>query len=186
MLRACALYFGTTIYRWRNFLIEIATILVLAAQDRQKSYADNRKRAIEFQVGDFVLLKISPWKGGVRKRGKLSPRFIGPFKVMARVGAVAYRLELQEGLNRLHNTFHVSHLRKCLADESTFVPLDDIELDEKLNYIEEPVAILDRKMKKLRNKEISQVLVRWKYKKGADMTWETEEEMLKYYRNLFM
>ncbi|KAI3760166.1 hypothetical protein L1987_50557 [Smallanthus sonchifolius] len=157
-----------------------------AAQDRQKSYADNRKRAIEFQVGDFVLLKVSPWKGVIRfrKRGKLSPRFIGPFKVIANVGTVAYRLELPEGLNRLHNTFHVSHLRKCLADESTFVPLDDIELDEKLNYVEEPVAILDRKVKRLRNKEISQVLVRWKHRKGAEMTWETEEEMLKHYPNL--
>ncbi|KAI3717316.1 hypothetical protein L1987_68865 [Smallanthus sonchifolius] len=109
-----------------------------AAQDRQKSYAVNRKRAIEFQVGDFVLLKVSPWKGVIRfrKRGKLSPRFIGPFKVIAKVGTVAYRLELPEGLSRLHNTFHVSHLRKCLADESSFVPLDDIELDEKLNYVE--------------------------------------------------
>ncbi|KAI3732361.1 hypothetical protein L1987_63565 [Smallanthus sonchifolius] len=153
-----------------------------AAQDRQKSYADNRK------VGDFVLLKVSPWKGEIRfrKRGKLSPCFIGPFKVIARVGATAYRLELQEGLSRLHNTFHMSHLRKCMADESTFVPLDDIELNKKLIYIEKLVAILDRKMKKLRNKEISLVLVRWKYKKGADMTWKTEEEMLKYYPNLFM
>ncbi|KAI3777173.1 hypothetical protein L1987_46969 [Smallanthus sonchifolius] len=126
-------------------------------------------------MGDFVLLKVSPWKGVIRfrKRGKLSPRFIGPFKVIARVGVVAYRLELPEGLSRLHNTFHVSHLRKCLADESTFVPLDDIKLDEKLNYVEEPVAILDRKVKHLRNKEISQVLVRWKHKKGAEMTWET-------------
>ncbi|KAI3775134.1 hypothetical protein L1987_49703 [Smallanthus sonchifolius] len=159
-----------------------------AAQDRQKSYADNRKRAIEFQVEDFVLLKVSPWKGVIRfrKRGKLSPCFIGPFKVIARVGAVAYLLELPEGLSRLHNTFHVSHLRKCLPDESTFVPLDDIELDEKLNYVEEPVAILDRKMKRLRNKEICQVLVRWKHKKRAEMTWETEEEILKYYPNLFM
>ncbi|KAI3818148.1 hypothetical protein L1987_11951 [Smallanthus sonchifolius] len=154
-----------------------------AAQDRQKSYADNRRRAIEFQVGDFVLLKVSPWKGVIRfrKREKLSPRFIGSFKVIAKVGAVAYRLELPEGLSRLHNTFHVSHLRKCLAGESTFVPLD-----EKLNYVEEPVAILVRKVKRLRNKKISQVLVRWKHRRGAEMTWETEEEMLKHYPNLFM
>ncbi|KAI3741139.1 hypothetical protein L1987_58806 [Smallanthus sonchifolius] len=195
MLRACALDFGGS---WDDHLplaefsynnsYHSSIARLKAAQDRQKSYAANRKRAIEFQVGDFVLLKVSPWKWVIRfrKQGKLSPRFIGPFKVMARVGAVAYRLELPEGLSRLHNTFHVSHLRKCLADESTFVPLDDIEIDEKLNYVEEPMAILDRKVKRLRNKEISQVLVRWEHRKGAEMTWETEEEMLKFYPNLFM
>ncbi|KAI3712329.1 hypothetical protein L1987_70880 [Smallanthus sonchifolius] len=149
-----------------------------AAQDRQKSYADNRKRVIEFQVGDFVLLKVSPWKRVIRfrKRGKLSPRFIRLFKVMARVGVVAYRLELPEGLSRLHNTFHVSHLRKCLAEESTFVPLDDIELDERLNYVEEPVAILDRKVKKLRNKEISQVLVKIEFIYVAEIVLEQERK----------
>ncbi|KAI3824164.1 hypothetical protein L1987_05613 [Smallanthus sonchifolius] len=158
-----------------------------AAQDRQKSYADKRRRPIEFQVGDFMLLKVSPWKGVIRfrKRGKLSPRFIGPFKVVDRVGKVAYRVELPGELSKLHNTFHVSHLRKCLADESTFVPIDDIKVDEKLNYVEEPISILDRKVKCLRNKEISQVLVKWKHRKGAETTWESEEEMLKYYPNLF-
>ncbi|KAI3816044.1 hypothetical protein L1987_15729 [Smallanthus sonchifolius] len=188
MLRACALDFGGN---WDNHLplAEISYNNSYHSRiDRQKSYADNRKRAIEFQVADFVLLKVSPWKRVIRfrKRGKLSPRFIGPFKVIARVGAVAYRLELPEGLSRLHNKFHVSHLRKCMTDESTFVPLDDIILDEKLNYVEEPVAILDRKVKRLRNKEIFQVLLTWKHKKGAEMTWKTEEEMLKYYPNLFM
>ncbi|KAD7477209.1 hypothetical protein E3N88_00345 [Mikania micrantha] len=105
-----------------------------AAQDRQKSYADKRRRPIEFHVGDFVLLKVSPWKGVIlsRKRGKLSPRFIGPFKIIARVGEVAYRLELPEELSGIHNTFHVSYLRKCLADESACVPLEDIEIDDKL------------------------------------------------------
>ncbi|KAD1196172.1 hypothetical protein E3N88_43174 [Mikania micrantha] len=135
-----------------------------AAQDRQKSYADKRRRPIEFQVGDFVLLKVSPWKGVIRfrKRGKLSPRFIGPFKIIARIGEVAYRLELPEELSGIHNTFHVSYLRKCLADESAYVPLEDLVIDDKLNYIEKPVAILDRKVKQLRNKTINQVMVQWK------------------------
>ncbi|KAK1415113.1 hypothetical protein QVD17_30884 [Tagetes erecta] len=158
-----------------------------AAQDRQKSYADKRRRPIEFQEGDYVMLKVSPWKGVIRfrKRGKLSPRFIGPFKIIDRVGKVAYRLELPEELNGIHNTFHVSYLRKCLADETACVPLNDIEVNEKLNYVEKPVAILDHKVKQLRNKEINQVKVQWKHRRGSDTTWESEEEMKKYYPELF-
>ncbi|XP_076939907.1 uncharacterized protein LOC143608841 [Bidens hawaiensis] len=158
-----------------------------AAQDRQKSYADKRRRPIEFQVGDYVMLKVSPWKGVIRfrKRGKLSTRFIGPFKITARVGKVAYRLDLTEELNGIHNTFHVSYLRKCLADETACVPLNDIEVDDKLNYVEKHVAILDRKVKQLRNKDISQVKVQWKHRRGSDTTWEAEDEMRKYYPELF-
>ena len=118
---------------------------------------------MEFQVGDMVLLKVSPWKGVIRfrKRGKLGPRFIGPFRVLARVGRVAYRLDLPEELSQIHNTFHVSQLRKCLVDESAVVPLEDIQVDSSLNYIERPDAILDRKTKTLRNKEIQLVKVQW-------------------------
>ncbi|KAD2394277.1 hypothetical protein E3N88_41254 [Mikania micrantha] len=152
-----------------------------AAQDRQKSYADKRRRPIEFDVGDRVLLKVSPWKGIIRfrRRGKLSPRYIGPFQIKARVGKVAYRLDLPEELNGIRPTFHVSHLRKCLADELAYVPLDDIEIDDRLNYIEEPVAIVDTKEKQLRNKMVRQVRVQWKHRKGSDTTWETEDEMRK-------
>ncbi|KAD3640698.1 hypothetical protein E3N88_29921 [Mikania micrantha] len=158
-----------------------------AAQDRQKSYADKRRRPIEFQVGDLVLLKVSPWKGVIRfrKRGKLSPRFIGPFKIIARIGEVAYRLELPDELSGIHNTFHVSYLRKCLADESAYVPLEDLEIDDKLNYVEKPVAILDRKVKQLRNKSLNQVKVQWKNRRGSDATWESEDEIRKFYPFLF-
>ena len=121
-----------------------------------------------------------------QKRRKLSPRFIGPFQVLKRVGKVAYQLELPAELGKLHSTFHVSHLRKCLADESTVVLIDDIEVDECLNYVERPVAIVDRQVKRLRNKEFNQVLVKWQHRRGADMTWESKEEMLKYYPNLFV
>ncbi|KAK1406152.1 hypothetical protein QVD17_41439 [Tagetes erecta] len=159
-----------------------------AAQDRQKAYANKRRRPVEFQVGDYVLLKVSPWKGVIRFRkcGKLSPRFIGPFKIVDRVGKVAYRLELPEELSKLHNTFHVSQLRKCLADESTFVPIDDIEVDENLNYVEEPVSILDRRVKCLRNRKISQVLVQWKHRKRSETTWDSEKEMRESYPKLFL
>ncbi|KAJ9547488.1 hypothetical protein OSB04_020031 [Centaurea solstitialis] len=149
------------------------------AQSRQKSYADKRRSDLEFAVGDKVLLKVSPWKGVIRfrKRGKLGPRFIGPFIVVARVGKVAYRLDLPPELSQIHNTFHVSQLRKCLADESAHVPLDDIQVDERLNYAERPVAILERKTKALRNKEIGIVKVQWEHRKGSEWTWEPEEEM---------
>ncbi|XP_021984904.1 uncharacterized protein LOC110880755 [Helianthus annuus] len=133
------------------------------------------------------MLKVSPWKGVIRfrKKGKLSPRFIRPFTIVERVGKVAYRLELPEELSGIHSTFHVSHLRKCLADETTYVHYDDIEVDDRLNYVVRPIAILDRKVKTLRNKEINQVRVKWEHKKGADTTWESEEEMQRLYPTLF-
>ncbi|GJY29637.1 putative reverse transcriptase domain-containing protein [Tanacetum coccineum] len=105
-----------------------------AAHDRQKSYADLKRKPMEFQVGDKVMLKVSPWKGVVRfgKRGKLNPRYVGPFKVLKRVGDVAYKLKLPEELSRVHNTFHVSNLKKCHADEPLAVPLDELHFDDKL------------------------------------------------------
>ncbi|GJW81610.1 putative reverse transcriptase domain-containing protein [Tanacetum coccineum] len=105
-----------------------------AAQDRQKSYADRKRKPMEFEVGDRVMLKVSPWKGVVRfgKRGKLNPRYVGPFKVLAKVGKVAYRLELPQELSRVHHTFHVSNLKKCYADEPLVMPLEGIHVDDKL------------------------------------------------------
>ena len=158
-----------------------------AAQSRQKSYADKRRSELEFQVGDLVLLKVSPWKGIIRfrKRVNLGPRFIGPFKVLARVGKVAYRLQLPAKLSEIHNVFHVSQLRKCVPDEIAIVPLDDIQVDNSLNYVEKPIAILERKTKTLRNKEIGLVKVQWQHRRGSEWTWEPEEEMRKQYPELF-
>ncbi|GJU69722.1 putative reverse transcriptase domain-containing protein [Tanacetum coccineum] len=112
-----------------------------AAQDRQKSYADRKRKPMEFEIGDRVMLKVSPWKGVVRfgKRGKLNPRYVGPFKVLAKVGKVAYRLELPQELSRVHHTFHVSNLKKCYADEPLVMPLEGIHVDDKLQFVEEPV-----------------------------------------------
>ncbi|GKB35605.1 putative reverse transcriptase domain-containing protein [Tanacetum coccineum] len=107
---------------------------IQAAQDRQKSYADLKRKPMEFEIGDRVMLKVSPWKGVVRfiKRGKLKPRYVGPFKVLAKVGDVAYRLELPQELSRVHSTFHVSNLKKCYSDEPLAMPLDGIHVDDKL------------------------------------------------------
>nr|GFA64770.1 putative reverse transcriptase domain-containing protein [Tanacetum cinerariifolium] len=116
-----------------------------AARDRQKSYFDLKRKPMEFQVGDKVMFKVSPWKGVVRfgKRGKLNPRYVGPFKVLERIGDVAYKLDLSEELSRVHNTFHVSNLKKCHADEPLAVPLDGLHFDDKLQFVEEPVEIMD-------------------------------------------
>ncbi|GJV51982.1 hypothetical protein Tco_1447723 [Tanacetum coccineum] len=107
----------------------------------KKSYADRKRKPMEFEVGDRVMLKVSPWKGVVRfgKRGKLNPRYVGPFKVLAKVGKVAYRLELPQELSRVHHTFHVSNLKKCYADEPLVMPLEGIHVDNKLQFVEEPV-----------------------------------------------
>ncbi|GKD15984.1 putative reverse transcriptase domain-containing protein [Tanacetum coccineum] len=123
-----------------------------AARDRQKSYADLKRKPMEFQVRDKVMLKVSPWKRVVRfgKRGKLNPRYVGPFKVIDRVGEVAYKLELPEESSRVHNMFHVSNLKKCHADEPLAVPLDGLHLDDKLHFVEEPLEIVGREVKRLK------------------------------------
>ncbi|GKB43647.1 hypothetical protein Tco_0888589 [Tanacetum coccineum] len=127
-----------------------------AARDRQKSYTDLKRKPMEFQVGDKVMLKVSPWKGVVRfgKRGKLNPRYVGPFKVLEKVGSVAYKLELPQELSRVHNTFHVSNLKKCYADEPLAVPLDGLHFDDKLQFVEEPIEIMDREVKRLKQSHI--------------------------------
>ncbi|GJU77305.1 hypothetical protein Tco_1274375 [Tanacetum coccineum] len=158
-----------------------------AAHDRQKSYADLKRKPMEFQVGDKVMLKVSPWKGVVRfgKRGKLNPRYVGPFKVIGKVGEVAYKLELPEELSRVHNTFHVSNLKKCHADEPLAVPLDELHLDDKLHFVEEPVEIVGREVKRLKRSRIPLVKVRWNSKRGPEFTWEREDQFKKKYPHLF-
>nr|GEZ53356.1 putative reverse transcriptase domain-containing protein [Tanacetum cinerariifolium] len=135
---------------------------IQAARDRQKSYADVRRKPLEFQLNDKVMLKVSPWKGVIRfgKRGKLNHCYIGHFKILAKVGTVAYRLELSEQLSRVHSTFHVLKLKKCMADEPLAIPLDEIQVDDKLNFIEEPVEIIDREVKRLKQSRIPIVKVR--------------------------
>ncbi|GJT73905.1 putative reverse transcriptase domain-containing protein [Tanacetum coccineum] len=140
------------------------------ARDRQKSYADNRRKPLEFNVGDYVLLKVSPWKGMVRfgKKGKLEPRFVRPFEIIEKVGPVAYRLDLPEELNGVHDTFYVSNLKKCLADPTLQVSLDEIQVDAKLNFMEEPVEILEKEFKKLKQSRITIVKVWWNSKRGPE------------------
>ncbi|GKA26177.1 hypothetical protein Tco_0712286, partial [Tanacetum coccineum] len=165
MLRACVIDFGkdllfvglrleTLSSPVRKLFMKQEKIIqikkrIQAARDRQKRYADRRRKPLEIEVGDKVILKVSPWKGVIRfgKRGKLNPRYIRPFKILAKVGTLAYRLELPEQLSRVHSTFHVSNLKKCFADEPLAIPLDEIQINDKLNFIEEPVEIMDQEVK---------------------------------------
>nr|GFD07888.1 putative reverse transcriptase domain-containing protein [Tanacetum cinerariifolium] len=133
------------------------------------------------------MLKVSPWRGVVRfgKRGKLNPRYVGPFKVLERVRDVAYKLDLLEELSRVHNTFHVSNLKRCHADEPLAVPLDRLHFDDKLHFIEEPVEIADHEVKRLNRSRILLVKVRWNSKRGPEFTWEHEDQFRKKYPHLF-
>ncbi|GKE57193.1 hypothetical protein Tco_1496378 [Tanacetum coccineum] len=156
------------------------------ARDRQKSYADRRRKLLEFEVGDKVMLNVSPWKVVIRfgKRGKLNPRYKGPFRIIAKVGMLAYRLELPEQLSRVHSTFHVSNLKKCFVDEPLAILLEDIQIDDKLNFTKEPVEIMDREVKRLKQNRIPIVKVRWNSRRGPEFTWEREDQMNKKYPHL--
>ncbi|GJR93339.1 putative reverse transcriptase domain-containing protein [Tanacetum coccineum] len=158
-----------------------------AARDRQKSYVDQRRRPLKFEVGDKVMLKVEPWKGVVRfgKHGKLNPRYIGPFQIIERIGPVAYRLELPQELSRVHNVFHVCNLKKCLSDDTLVIPLEEIQLDDKLNFVEEPVEIMDREVKQLKRSRIPIVKVRWNARRGPEYTWEREDQFKEKYPHLF-
>ncbi|GKC19040.1 putative reverse transcriptase domain-containing protein [Tanacetum coccineum] len=158
-----------------------------AAGDQQRSYTNVRRKPLEFQVGDRVMLKVSPRKGVIRfgKRGKLNLRYIGPFKILKRVDPVAYKLELPEELRNVHNTFHVFNLKKCLSDESLVIPMKELRLNDKLNFVEEPVEIMDREVKKLRQSRIPIIKIRWNSKRGPEFTCEREDEIRVKYPHLF-
>nr|GEW62509.1 putative reverse transcriptase domain-containing protein [Tanacetum cinerariifolium] len=133
---------------------------------------------LEFSVGDKVLLKVSTKKGVIE-------RYVGPFKIVERIGPVAYRLRLSQKLVGIHDTFHVSNLKKCLADVNLHVSLDEVKVDDKLQFVEEPIEILDRRVKKLKRGWIPIVKVRWNSRQGPKFTWEREDEMKRKYPHLF-
>jgi hypothetical protein len=159
-----------------------------AAQSRQKSYADKRRREIGFNPGDFVYLKVSPIRGTRRfqVQGKLAPRYIGPYRVLKKVGAVAYRLELPEEMSDIHPVFHVSQLRRCLrVPEGEHVPVETIDLQPDLRYQEVPVKILDTVTRRTRNSEVRICRVQWSRHGEEEATWEREEALKKEFPHLF-
>ncbi|KAM6548415.1 hypothetical protein CsatB_020091 [Cannabis sativa] len=172
-----------------NEAIQKIRARMITAQSRQKSYADLKRRDIEFEVGDHVFLRVTPRKGlSVKrfgKRGKLSPRYVGPFQILDRVGSVAYRIALPPSLSGVHNVFHVSQLRKYVSDPSHVLSYETLGLQEDLSYNERPVKILDQKDRILRNKTITLVKVLWRNSVVEEATWELESDMREQYPELF-
>ncbi|GJT80828.1 putative reverse transcriptase domain-containing protein [Tanacetum coccineum] len=142
---------------------------------------------MEFEVGDRFMFKVSPWKGVVRfgKRGKLNPRYVRHFKVLAKVRRVAYRLELPQELSRVHHTFHVSNLKKCYDDEPLVIPLEGIHVDDKHQFVEEPIEIIEREIKRLKRSRIPLVKVYWNSRRSSEFTWEREDSFKQKYPQLF-
>jgi hypothetical protein len=160
---------------------------LVAAQSRQKSYADLRRRELEFEVGTKVFLKVAPMKGVMRfgRRGKLSPRYVGPFEILEKIGAVAYRLALPPNLSGIHNVFHISMLRKYVPDPTHVLESEPLQIQSNMTYEETPTRILDRKEQVLRNKTISLVKVLWSNHSVEEASWELEESMREKYPYLF-
>ncbi|XP_073061881.1 uncharacterized protein [Primulina eburnea] len=158
-----------------------------AAQDRQAAYANKRRRPLEFQQGDRVFLKVFPFRGTVRfvMKGKLAPRYVGPYEILQRIGALAYRLALPPSLLGIHDVFHVSMLRKYEPDPSRVLDISEVQLDPDVSYVERPVCILDRFERELRSNLIPMVKVQWEHRGIEKTTWETERHMRELYPYLF-
>ena len=172
----------------RQGIVDIIRDRLKIAQSRQKSYADQKRRTWEPAIGDLVYLKVSPMKGVKRFGviGKLSPRYIGPFKVLSGNRGVSFELDLPERLSQVHNVFHVSQLRKCLKAPDETISHEEVELQADLTYEERPSKILEENWKRLRNRAIKYCKVQWKHHpvKGKP-TWEKEEDLRKSYPELF-
>ncbi|XP_038885841.1 uncharacterized protein LOC120076137 [Benincasa hispida] len=157
------------------------------AWDRQKSYAEKRRRELEFEIGDRVFLRLSPWKGILNfgRKGRMSLRYVGLYEIIEWIGLTAYRLALPAELSRIHDVFHVSLLRKYVLDPSHILQGQLVQLKEDLSYGEELVQILDKKEQVLRNKIIPLVKVLWRNHEVEEATWDTKEQMNRRYPHLF-
>jgi len=149
------------------------------AQSRHNSYVDTRRRELTFEEGEFVYLKVSPIRGlrRFKGKGKLSPRYIGPFKILSRKGEVAYELELPSRLSDVHNVFHISQLKKCLRVPEKELPLEELDVQDDLTYTEHPVKILDTLERITRSKRIRMCKVQWSHHAEDEATWEREDEL---------
>nr|CAH67149.1 OSIGBa0122F23.6 [Oryza sativa] len=179
--------FGTDILREAEEKVKIIQERLRVAQSRQKSYADNRRRDLAFEEGDYVYLRVTPLRGVHRfqTKGKLAPRFVGPFKIVSRRGEVAYQLELPPSMAGIHDVFHVSQLKKCLRVPTEEADPDHIELQEDLTYVEKPVRILEVSERNTRNRVIRFCKVQWSNHSEEEATWEREDELKSAHPFLF-
>ncbi|KAK6164024.1 hypothetical protein DH2020_000888 [Rehmannia glutinosa] len=170
---------GTELVQQTAEVVEKIRQRMKTAQSRQKSYADKRRKLLEFAVGDAIFLKVTPMKGVMRfgKKGKLSPRFVGPFEILERIGDLAYRIALPTALSGVHNVFHVSMLKKYIPDQSHILSYETIDLRKDLTYEERPMRILDKVEKELRRTKVTLVKVLWRNHAMEEATWEREDEM---------
>ena len=167
-------YFGPDFIKEAREQVSVIQSHLKVAQNRQKAYADKRRRPLQFEVGDHMYLKVSPMRGVHRfgVRGKLSPRYVGPYKILERCGSVAYRLQLPDILSAVHNVFHVSQLKKCLRVPNEVVEIEGLPLQPDFSYIEHPVKILDEKYRVTRNKVVKFYKVQWQNHSKDKTTWE--------------
>jgi hypothetical protein len=157
------------------------------AESRQQSYANTRRRELSFEVGDYVYLKVSPIRGikRFRVKGKLAPRYIGPYQIQVRRGEVAYQLSLPESLSAVHDVFHVSQLKKCLRVPEEKLLMEDLEVQEDLTYIEKPTQILETVDRVTRRSTIRMCKVKWGHHLEEEATWEREDDLKAKYPELF-
>jgi hypothetical protein len=179
--------FGPDILQDAEKQIHMVRENLWVAQSRQKSYADHRRRELSFEAGDFVYLKVSPMRGLRRFKvwGKLTPRFIGPFKILEKRGEVAYQLELPPQLSDVHDVFHVSQLKKCLRVPQEQLPIEDLDAKEDLSYQEYPVKILETSERVTRNNRIKMCKVQWSHHTEEEATWERDEELKAEFPSFF-
>jgi hypothetical protein len=180
-------FFGPELIQEAEEQVRIIWENLRVAQTRQKSYADNRRRPLEFEEGDHVYLKVSPLRGMKRfkVKGKLSPHFIGPFRIFRRVGEMAYQLELPDHLSNVHDVFHVSQLKKCLRVPEEQLLMEELGVQGDLTYTEYPIKILDTLTRVTRNKVIKMCKVQWSHHGEDEATWEREKELRIEFPHLF-
>ena len=181
------LVLGPEYIKETNEKISLIRRRMATAQERQKKYADQRRKPVEYDIGDYVFIKISPMKKVVRfgKQGKLTPRYVGPYKILERIGPVAYKLELPEEMSAMHNVFHISQLRRWVHDGTEILEAPtQVQINPNLVYEKEPVGIVAKDEKKLRNKTLKLVKVQWSVDSN-DCTWELEDKIRIDYPKLF-
>jgi hypothetical protein len=179
--------FGPEVLKDAEKQVQMVHESLRVAQTRQKSYADKRRRDLSFKVGDFIYLKVSPMRGTRRfkVKGKLAPRYVGPFKIIDRKGEVTYQLELPPQLSDVHDVFHMSQLKKCLWVPEEQLPMEEIDWGGDLIYSERLIKILDIAERVTRSKVIKMCKVQWSHHTEDEATWEHEEELRADYPDLF-